>query len=130
MPGTTPHQDALDSSGADALKAVVCRFLAEAERIHDYPRSYDMGHLKQLASALRRRSDACVEAARLYGDEDARIATMEMRGTAFEIADAVLPMTHENARDITEIAIPMARELAGRVEALRSDGEPGSSPPS
>ncbi len=122
MPGDTPNQDASDSSGADALKAVVRRFLAEAERIHDYPRSYDMGHLKQLASALRRRSDACVEAARLYGDEDARAAALKIRKVAFEAADAVLPMTHENARAITEIAIPMARELAGRVEALRSDG--------
>lgn len=122
MPGNTPNQDALDSSGADALKAVVHRFLAEAERIHDYPRSYDMGHLKQLASALRRRSDACVEAARLYGDEDARATALEIRKAAFEAADAVLPMTHENARAITEIAIPMARGLAGRVEALRSDG--------
>ena len=122
MPGNTPNQDALYSSGADALKAVVRRFLAEAERIHDYPRSYDMGHLKQLASALKRRSDACVEAARLYGDEDARAAALEIREVAFDAADAVLPMTHENARAITEIAIPMARELAGRVEALRSDG--------
>ena len=116
MPGDTPNQDALDSSGADALKAVVRRFLAEAERIHDYPRSYDMGHLKQLASALRRRSDAYVEAARLYGDEDARAAALEIRKVAFEAADAVLPMTHENARAITEIAIPMARELAELVE--------------
>ena len=122
MPGTTPHQDALDSSGADALKAVVRRFLAEAERIHDYPRSYDMGHLKQLASALRRRSDACVEAALLSGDEGARIVALEIRRVAFEVADAVLPMTHENARGIMETAIPMARELSGRVEALRSDG--------
>ena len=122
MPETTPRQDALDSSDADALKAVVRRFLSEAERIHDYPRSYDMGHLKQLASALRRRSDACVEAARLYGDEDARAAALEIRRVAFEVADAVLPMTHENARGIIEIAIPMARELSGRVEALRSDG--------
>lgn len=121
MPGDTPNQDALDSSGADALKVVVRRFLAEAERIHDYPRSYDMGHLKQLASALRRRSDACVEAARLSGDEDARAAALEIREIAFDAADAVLPMTHENARGITEIAIPMARELAERVEALRSD---------
>jgi len=118
MPGNTPNQDALDSSGADALKAVVRRFLAEAERIHDYPRSYDMGHLKQLASALRRRSDACVKAARLHGDEDARAAALEIREAAFEAADTVLPMTHENARAITEIAIPMARELAGRVEEL------------
>ena len=122
MPGTTPHQDALDSSGADALKAVVRRFLAEAERIHDYPRSYDMGHLKQLASALKRRSDACVEAARLYGDEDAHAAALKIRRAAIAVADAVLPMTHENARGIMEIAIPMARELSGRVEALRSDG--------
>lgn len=121
MPGDIPNQDALDSSGADALKAVVRRFLAEAERIHDYPRSYDMGHLKQLASALRRRSDACVEAARLSGDEDARAAALEIRKVAFEAADAVLPMTHENARGITEITIPMAHELVERVEALRSD---------
>ena len=122
MSPATPHQsDALDSAphspDAEALKAVVRRFLDEAENIHDYPRSYDMGHLKQLASALRRRADACVEAAR-QSDDETRAAVLEMRQLAYATASAVMPMTHENARPITETAIPMARELAGMVDAL------------
>ena len=117
-PPNTHQRDALQSSDADALKAVVRRFLAEAENIHDYPRSYDMGHLKQLASALRRRADGCVESVELSGDEDARVTAMEMRRVAYAAADAVMPMTHENARELTEIAIPMARELAGMVDGL------------
>ena len=128
MSPATPQRDAPPSPDADALKAVVRRFLDEAENIHDYPRSYDMGHLKQLASALRRRADACVEAARQSDDDDALAAVSEMRQLARATADAVMPMTHENARPITETAIPMARELAEMVEALYVSPPPLSSP--
>ena len=123
MPPTTPNRDAPDTpypTDADALKSVIRRFLAEAERIRDYPRSYDMGHLKQLASALARRADACAESAQT---PDSRAAVLNLRRLARATADAVMPMTHENARPIAEIAIPMARELAELVEALYPNGD-------
>ena len=107
---THPHEP---SPNAAALNAAIRRFLAEAERIHEYPRSYDMGHLKQLASAVRRRAEAQAAESRSSGEED---AALEMRRFAIEIADAVMPMTHENARAIIESVAPMARELSEMVE--------------
>ena len=123
MPPTTPNRDAPDTpypTDADALKSVIRRFLDEAENIREYPRSYDMGHLKQLASALARRADACAESAQT---SETRAAALNLRRLARAAADAVMPMTHENARPIAEIAIPMARELAELVEALYPNGE-------